>query len=96
MPLLYVTEFQGNFSGLQLVLTPPITDQTPVNFGSGVASSAAFQSFTRIVRLEADSICSIAWGTNPTATTSNMRLAAGMPEYFAVQGGQKVSVISNT
>jgi len=48
------------------------------------------------VRLHADSVCSVLFGTNPTATTANARMAAGQTEYFGVAPGMKVSVIANT
>ena len=34
--------------------------------------------------------------TDPTATTSNKRLAANQTEYFGVPAGMKLSVIANT
>jgi hypothetical protein len=96
MAKLYVTEFGGIAAGPTPVgVTPPIVEQTPVAIGVE-AKSAAFDAATVLVRLHADAIWSIAFGTNPTATTSNMRLAANQTEYFAVKFGQKVSVIANT
>jgi hypothetical protein len=35
-------------------------------------------------------------GVNPTATTSDKRMAAGMTEYFFVEAGQRIAVINNT
>jgi hypothetical protein len=96
MAKLYVTEFGGIAAGPTPVgVTPPIIEQTPVAIGAE-AKSAAFDYATVLVRLHADAICSIAFGTSPTASTSTMRMAANQTEYFAVKGGQKVSVISNT
>lgn len=74
----------------------PGTDQTPVDFSGGAASSSAFASTTRVVRVICDASCSILFGASPqTATTSNALLAAGAAEYFAVIPGQIVSVRSN-
>ena len=47
------------------------------------------------VRVHADAICSIKFGSAPVATTANMRLAANQTEYFQVSPGDKVSVITN-
>jgi hypothetical protein len=62
-------------------------------------TSAAFNSQTRMVRLHKDagSPCSISFGTAPTATTSNARMAANSTEYNGVPVGQnfKVAVIQN-
>jgi hypothetical protein len=77
-------------------LEPPLAEQT-VAIGAE-AKSSAFNASTRYVRIHVDAICSILFGTSPTATTSKKRLAANQTEYFAVPPGQsfKVSVISNT
>jgi len=50
------------------------------------------------VRVHTDVICSIKFGTSPTATTSTARMVAGQTEYFAVPQGAsyKVAAISNT
>lgn len=100
MAVLYITEFKGakkDRSGmmLQLAVTPPIAEQTVAIAGAS-AQSAALNSTTEVVRLHTDAICSVAFGSNPTATTSTARLAAGSTEYFYVVPGSKVAVISNT
>lgn len=72
------------------------TDQSPVDFTSGAAQSSAFASTTRYISISTDSVCSILFGDNPTATTNNRRLPANFFGYFPASGGQKVSFISNT
>lgn len=74
---------------------PSIVDQNPVDFTSGAAQSAAFNTKTRFVRVICDAQCSIKFGSSPTATNQNKPLAAMQAEYFAVIPGQKISVISN-
>lgn len=102
MAVLYVGEFKsvGGSSNFNVAgaLVPPIAEQTVAIGGASVACTNAFNDNTMFVRIETDAICSIAWGTNPTATTGNMRLAANQIEYFAVPPGQryKVAVITNT
>lgn len=60
--------------------------------------SSAFAATTVLVRIETDAICSISFGTNPTATTSTRRMAADQVEYFGVPVGQsyKVAAVTNT
>lgn len=102
MATLYVTEFglQGRDNNNNLVpiaMMPALAAQT-VAVGAASAASAAFQANTGMVRLISDVTCSVAFAASPTATTSNMRLAADSPEYFSVPVGSslKVAVIQNT
>lgn len=102
MTVLYITEFasQGmdNYGrAIQVGKVPPLAEQTVSISGSSTASSA-FNAATNMVRIHTDSICSIEFGTAPTATTSTARLAANQTEYFTVPNGQsyKVAVITNT
>lgn len=102
MAKLYVTEFawqgqDGNNAFMPIPLEPPLAGQTVV-VGAGSLQSSAFNANTTYIRIHTDSICSIAFGTNPTATDSTRRLAANATEYFSVPKGQsfKVAVIVNT
>lgn len=47
----------------------------------------------KIVRLIADGDAHIAFGTNPTATTSDIYLPANQVEYVVLEEGDKVSVL---
>jgi hypothetical protein len=93
---LYITEFAAfQNGGPQIAEVPRVASQT-VDFSGGVASSSAFNSQTRYVRLLCDSRCSVRVTTAGTnATTSDMPMAADSPEYFKVYPGDKVSVIAN-
>ena len=100
MANLFVTEFDQ--AHIQAGVATPVAnvmqqvEQTPIAIAGASAQSAAFGANTRLVRVHAGAICSIAFGANPTATTNNMRLSADQTEYFAVVPGLKVAVISNT
>lgn len=102
MATLYVTEFarQGIDARSNVTVMadqPPVAEQT-VAIGAGSVQSSAFNALTTFVRLHTDAICSVSFGTNPTAATSAMRLAANTTEYFTVPQGQswKVAAITNT
>lgn len=102
MAKLYITEYcnavrQAGNDSIGAVSEPANVDQTPVTY-STTTQSAAFANNTTIIRLHTDSICSVNFGTNPTATTSNKRMIAGQTEYFMVPAGSglKVAAITNT
>lgn len=99
MATLYISEYsEAGIKGpgmLPAAAEPGVTTQTVAISGT-TAQSAAFGATTRFVRVHTDAICSIAFGSNPTATTSKLRMAANQTEYFAVRPGDKVAVISNT
>jgi hypothetical protein len=101
MAKLYVTEYAALGQGAngipaQIAYEPPVASQV-VTFTTSTQSSA-FNAATQFVRVHTDSICSITFGTNPTATTSNRRMAADATEYFAVPAGNafKVAAVTNT
>jgi hypothetical protein len=107
MALLYIREYKRQGKGLnghQIAAgEEPGTDQTPVAIGGGSLQSAAFAADTLFVRVHTDAICSISFGSNPTAVTnSSARMAAGTTEFFAVQPTgtlgttNKIAVISST
>lgn len=98
MAVLYISEYPAlPFSGahqLNMVQEPGNGDQTVAITTS--TQSSAFKNNTYIVRLHADAICSVLFGSNPTALTTSKRLAANQTEYFAVVPGQKVAVVTNS
>lgn len=100
MAKLYVTEFLGADEKTNVLVPAGKADgmvhQTPINITGTSAQSAGFGQGTRLIRVHTDAICSISYGTNPTATTNHLRLSAGQTEYFAVIPGSKIAVISNT
>lgn len=102
MAVLYVTEFNNmgtsqNSQVMQMAAQPPLVEQT-IAIGGVTAPSSAFNASTTFVRVHTDAICSIKFGTAPTATSTTARMAAGTTEYFVVPQGQayKVAVITNT
>lgn len=102
MAVLFITEFPElgtrtqNAQSTAVISQPTLAEQTVAIAGAS-AQSAAFNVNTRMVQLSTDAICSIKFGTNPTATATTMRMAAGERLNFAVPAGQsyKVAVITN-
>lgn len=94
----YVTELTALATRVstatQIAQMPPVAEQT-VTFTTTTQSSA-FNVATRFIRVHTDAICSISIGSNPTATTSTMRMAADTVEYFGVTAGDKIAFVTNT
>lgn len=99
MSNLYISEYAdvGHLPGLIPAGAEPNINDQLVNFAGASVQSNAFKSNTQIVRIHPDAICSIAFGTNPTATTTNKRMVAGQTEYFTIgaYSNLKVAVIAN-
>lgn len=101
MAVLYITEFadlattHGTVG--QVSAQPPNAEQT-VAIGATSTASSAFANNTRFVRLHTDAICSVEFGTSPTATATKARMSANQTEYYSVPAGLswKVAVITNT
>lgn len=99
MAKLYIREYQAlavAVHGAAQVGQEPGVDQTPVVIDGTSRQSAAFAATTKFVRVETDVICSIVFATDPTATANNARMAADQAEYFGVNAGDKIAVITNT
>lgn len=102
MATLYVTEYSSlawvGRTPTQLMQAPgsPAAAQQTVAIGGSSAQSAEFGTTTTLIRVHTDAICSIAIGPNPTAAATAQRMAAGATEYFGVQTGDKIAVITNS
>ncbi len=102
MAVLYITEYAGLAPSppggtSQVPLEPPVAEQT-VAIAAGSAASSAFNAKTRLVRLHTDAICSVEFGTAPTASATTARMAQNQTEYHGVPLGAsfKVAVITNS
>lgn len=100
MATVYITEVSkiAASSGGQDVLAPvmpPAAEQTVAITGGSVQSDP-FHAGTSYIQLSTDAICSIAFGSDPTATTSKQRLAANETRFYGVTPGQRVAVIANS
>ena len=103
MAVLYITEYATlgvqQVGGMvsQTPQEPPLAEQT-VAIGASSMQSSAFNAQTTLVRIHTDAICSVEFGTNPTATSGKARMPTNSTEYKSVPRGQsyKVAVITNS
>ena len=104
MAFLFITEYartgqSTRNGGVPVGEDPPLAEQVVVNTGAST-QSVALNVNTTMVRLHADSICSVAFGASPTATITNRRMAAGSTEYFGIDqsspAAKKYAVVLNT
>jgi methylmalonyl-CoA mutase cobalamin-binding subunit len=73
------------------------TTQVVAVTSTSATHTTAFQAGTNVVRVQGTVNMHIKIGPGTaTATTSDMKLAPGVPEYFAVTPGQKVVAIRTT
>lgn len=100
MAFAYISEYiRQPKDGVSLVLPagmePAIAVQR-VAIGAGSVQSAPFNPQTRFIAVNVDLTCSYAVGSNPTATTSTMRIPQDATIYMGVNPGDRIAVISNT
>jgi hypothetical protein len=96
MAKLHISEYStiGAFSSpAQMALEPSIATQV-IDFSGGETQSTEFSQKTKFVRVWSDADCCLAFGADPTATTSSLPIAAKVPECFGVAPGDKMSVIA--
>lgn len=94
----YISEFAAlgrtsSGTATAQIATLPVNADQKLDFSGGVQTSAAFNAKTFFIRVHCDAACSV--NGSGTATTSNMRIPADGVEYFAVQPGATISVISS-
>jgi len=73
----------------------PAAIEQNVEISGGSLQSEPFGENVRFVRIHAEASCSLLFGADPVATTDVKRMPAGATEYFGVQPGLKLAVISN-
>lgn len=101
MATLHVTEFvgqgesQNRYNGEMSAAKVPGTANNNVTYTTS-AQSSAFNAGTNLVRIMTEVDVYIAFGSNPTATTSDIKMLADTAEYFAVSPGDKVAAYDGT
>lgn len=102
MAKLYISEYShtpivGTGQRAPIGFEPNVTNQTPISISGTSAASAAFNAKTKFIRVHTDAICSIKISTAATAATANdARMAINTTEYFGVNPGDVLTVITNT
>lgn len=69
------------------------THQSKAYTGTAGVIDNATASTTEVVRVVCTTAAYIAFGTAPTATTSDIPVSANVPEYFFIVPGHKVSAV---
>jgi hypothetical protein len=85
---------QGGHAGDMQVANTNFVSSENVTSAATSAQSAKMSASTRVVRIATDTTVRVAFGTNPTATSTDVRLLADTVEYFGVNPGDKVAVIN--
>lgn len=74
----------------------PGTTQSITTSGTSAATTNAVGGQTYAVRIHATAAAFITFAGTPTATTSDVFMAAGATEYFAISPGEKVAAIQSS
>jgi len=85
----------GVSGGAQIAAYPKLAGQI-LDTSGGMQVSAAFGDGSKMIRVNTDGPICFVIGRNPTATTSDDRMATNQTEYFNVQPGDKIAVITTT
>jgi hypothetical protein len=98
MANLWVTEYGGYAPGpSQVAMTPKLTSYVVAISTVAAVSTVAFGPATNYVRLNTDVGCHLSFVTSTgvtLASTLDPRLPADGIEYFGVQSGRYISVVS--
>ena len=71
----------------------PGTVEVVAYTGTHGVMATAIEAQTYAVRVVCTTASHIKFGAAPTATTSDIYMPAGVPEYFVVTPGQKISAV---
>ena len=101
MATLWIREYErlgsagSQYGGPAAVPAPqePGTDQTPVTFTTS-AASAAFGATTKYISIVGSAAFHYVVGSDPTATTSHLKVPADTMVTIGVAPGQKIAAIA--
>lgn len=94
MSTLKIWETVQVVDGLPIRRLDERTTYQAVTFTATAGTSAAFDTDTTVISIQADVACAVRVGTAPTAIVTDFPLVAATMYDFAVQPGQKISVIA--
>jgi hypothetical protein len=100
MATIYVTEFTslGHAQGgePQIAARPAVQRQSMAITAGSTTLPLVFTAQTKFIRVHCDAICSIAISKTPTAAITSDRMSADSTEYYGVEPGDNLAVITNT
>lgn len=97
MATFYVTEFSRSaHDGVGVAIPAGLepSHRTQTITIAGTSAQAAEMITRRFVRVHAEAACHYKVSTDPTATTSDTKMAAGQTEFFGIVPGMKIAVIA--
>lgn len=97
MANLYVTEYASASSTGQLPIPqePSIrTQAVPIPISGTSTISERFTPETRFVRIHAERLCAVKFGSMPTASLNDVMIGAGATEMFGVTPGHAIAVVA--
>lgn len=105
MAVLYISEYRrigrephgGPGTTIPSPLEPSLRNQT-VAIGATSAQSLQLDNETTLVLVSTDAVCSIKFGEDPVAKSTDLRMPADSGQFFAVSPNSKlkIAVITNT
>lgn len=103
MAICYINEFSSlDGRGVVDILGLPPIGNSALAIGATPGASVVLSPTTKVIRVQADAVCSIKVSKGPVAVApiaaaTDMRIPANSPaEYFAVTPGSTVNVVTNT
>lgn len=101
MATVYISEHEDYGQVTQSGIIPAATLTAHIVSVTATASlSSAFSSAARVIRIHTDTVCSVSFGTAPSATASSPRMAGGQTEYFFLPATTnttfRISTITNS
>lgn len=105
MSSLYISEYRrvgreahgGPGATIPAPLEPAIRNQK-ISISGTSSQSKPFDPETALVLVSADAVCSIKFGEDPVAKTTDFRMPADSGQFFSInpKSGLKIAVVSNT
>lgn len=78
--------------GIQTAHLPALLSENITSSASS-AQSSEMPEKTELVRISSDVNIKVAFGENPTAVATDVRIIANTPEYFTIFPGYRIAVI---
>jgi hypothetical protein len=88
-----IIEYGGALTAFPIVpARQKVVAQSAMTASSSSAASSAFNDATGLVCVQSDEAIKVAFGSSPTATDNDYKIAAGGEQWFDVKPGWKVAI----